>query len=143
MFGENSYNQLGIGLSNMSISQQSLRLPPSSKIKFSTPQRLTPNEHFDSGTIRMLACGLFHTVAVITVDDNNSNNNNLKQKFEKKDYSDDNDYENLMDQDQKYEGGEKIFCWGLDPKTWRVKLKSDRHSQANQQANENTGCGNA
>ncbi|OTF69731.1 hypothetical protein BLA29_014271, partial [Euroglyphus maynei] len=31
---------------------------------------------------------------------------------------------------------EKLYCWGIDPKTWRLKMRSDRQTLSNNNRND-------
>ena len=61
-----------------------------------------------SGPIRMICCGPFHTVVIAVSDESESS---------------------LI--------SEKLYCWGIDPKTWRLKMRADRAAWTNNQRNMN------
>lgn len=63
--------------------------------KYVIPQKLTLESKLP-GRVRLVACGLFHTIALVRMTD------------------------------QEDTATEQLFCWGLDPKTWRVKMRADR-----------------
>lgn len=88
VFGENSYSQLGLaeGVDSAKVN------PGLGKVKLSVPQLLPASTL--PGQVRLIACGLFHTVILVTGEEATP--------------------------------GQRLFCWGLDPKTWRVKMKADR-----------------
>lgn len=68
--------------------------------KYVVPQKLTLESKLP-GRVRLVACGLFHTIALVTTTE------------------------------QEDTATERLFCWGLDPKTWRVKMRADRSKGSN------------
>ncbi|KAH9422381.1 hypothetical protein DERP_003056 [Dermatophagoides pteronyssinus] len=70
--------------------------------KFFLPQRFT----LISGPIRMICCGPFHTVCIAIDHDQSSSSSDVVK--------------------------EKLYCWGIDPKTWRLKMRADRQTLNNQ-----------
>lgn len=54
----------------------------------------------------MICCGPFHTVCIAIDHDQSSSSSDVVK--------------------------EKLYCWGIDPKTWRLKMRADRQTLNNQ-----------
>lgn len=87
VFGENSYGQLGLVVET----------PIGAANKFRTPRMLTPMAELIK--VRLIACGLFHSVAVGRARDGG-------------------------------DADDEIYCWGVDPKSFRNKMRAEKASQA-------------